>query len=122
MREDDRGERIDLPSTKPHKSKKNPNPPLSEEQKAPHKALSQMRIFIEQAMGGMKRYPILVHVFRNRLQMMHRDGWNGPRASSAIPFAWFCWDRNHRGPAVIDRIGGSSGEIRRDQFVREIIA
>jgi hypothetical protein len=28
-----------------------------------------------------------VHVFRNRLPFMHRDGWSGPRASSAIPFA-----------------------------------
>jgi hypothetical protein len=40
--------------------------PLSEEQKATNKALSQIRIFIEHAMGGMKRYNILVHVFRNR--------------------------------------------------------
>ena len=45
-----------------------------------------------------------VHVFRKRLPMMHRDGWTGPRASSAIPFGWFCWDRQHRGPTVIDRI------------------
>lgn len=45
-----------------------------------------------------------VHVFRKRLPMMHRDGWAGARASSAIPFAWFVWDRNHRGPAVLDRI------------------
>ena len=45
-----------------------------------------------------------VHVFKRRLPMMHRDGWNGPRASSAIPFAWFCWDRDHIGPAIIDRI------------------
>jgi hypothetical protein len=45
-----------------------------------------------------------VHVFRKRLPMMHRDGWSGPRATSAIPFAWFHWDRNHAGPAVIDRI------------------
>jgi hypothetical protein len=47
-----------------------------------------------------------VHVFRKRLPMMHRDGWAGKRASSAIPFAWFCWDRDHRGPTVVDRIGG----------------
>jgi hypothetical protein len=49
-----------------------------------------------------------VHVFRKRLPTMHRDGWNGPRASSAIPFAWFCWNREHRGATVIDRIGGVS--------------
>ena len=45
-----------------------------------------------------------VHVFRNRLPMTNRDGWTGPRASSAIPFAWFCWSRDHTGPTVIDRI------------------
>jgi hypothetical protein len=49
-----------------------------------------------------------VHVFKNRLPMMHRDGWAGPRASSAIPFAWFVWNRNHRGPAAIDRISWES--------------
>jgi hypothetical protein len=45
-----------------------------------------------------------VHVFRNRLPMLHRDGWTGPRASSATAFAWYSWDRNHRGPTTIDRI------------------
>jgi hypothetical protein len=45
-----------------------------------------------------------VHVFKRRLPMMHRDGWNGPRASSAIPFAWFVFDRNHRGPTIVGRI------------------
>jgi hypothetical protein len=45
-----------------------------------------------------------VHVFRKRLPMMHRDSWTGPRASSAIPFAWFVWDRDHVGPTTIDRI------------------
>jgi hypothetical protein len=48
-----------------------------------------------------------VHVFRNRLPMMHRAGWTGPRASSAIPFGWFVWDRDHRGPTTIDRISWS---------------
>jgi hypothetical protein len=45
-----------------------------------------------------------VHVFKRRLPMMHRDGWTGPRASSALPFAWFVWHRHHFGPAVVDRI------------------
>ncbi len=49
-----------------------------------------------------------VYVFRKRLPMMHRDGWTGRRASSAIPFAWFCWSRDHRGPTIVDRIGGDS--------------
>jgi hypothetical protein len=47
-----------------------------------------------------------VHVFRKRLPMMHRAGWTGPRASSAIPFAWFVWSAEHRGSVIIDRIGG----------------
>jgi hypothetical protein len=45
-----------------------------------------------------------VHVFRERLPMMHRAGWNGPRASSAIAFAWFTWQRGHTGPTTVDRI------------------
>jgi hypothetical protein len=58
-----------------------------------------------------RRSPILddgrlarIYVFRNRLPMMHREGWNGPRASSSIPFAWFCWTRGHQGPAQLRRI------------------
>ena len=50
--------------------------------------------------GRLKR----VYVFRERLPMMHRAGWNGPRASSALAFAWFCWDREHRGPTELHRI------------------
>jgi hypothetical protein len=39
---------------------------VSDEQKAANTALSQVRILIEHAIGGMKRYNILVQVFRNR--------------------------------------------------------
>jgi hypothetical protein len=60
---------------------------------------------------SVKRTPVLeggqlarVHVFRNRLPMMHRDSWRGPKASSSIAFAWFCWDRKHSGHTTIDRI------------------
>jgi hypothetical protein len=45
-----------------------------------------------------------VHVFQSRLPMMHRHGWQGPRASSSIAFAWFVWDRAHRGKTELDRI------------------
>jgi hypothetical protein len=45
-----------------------------------------------------------VLVFAKRLPMMHRSNWTGPRASSAIPFAWFVWDHNHNGPANLSRI------------------
>ena len=59
------GDQIDIPTKKPRKSKKNPNPQLSAAQMAANKVLSHVRIFIEHAIGGMKRYNILVHVFRN---------------------------------------------------------
>lgn len=45
-----------------------------------------------------------IHVFRNRLPMMHRDGWSGNKATSAIPFAWFVWDANYYGRTALDRI------------------
>lgn len=45
-----------------------------------------------------------IHVFRNRLPMMHRRDWIGPKASSAMPFAWFVWERGYKGPITIDRI------------------
>ena len=58
-----------------------------------------------------RRRPILescglarVHVFRKRLPMMHRHGWQGPRASSSIPFAWFVWQRDYNGKTELDRI------------------
>jgi|SRR5262252_370049 len=45
-----------------------------------------------------------VHVFRRRLPMMHRAGWEGKKANSGMAFAWFVWDRNYHGPTTIDRI------------------
>jgi hypothetical protein len=66
IQSDDPSDRIDIPTKKPRKRKKNPNPQWSDEQKAANTALSQIRIWIEQAIGGMKRYAILGHIFRNR--------------------------------------------------------
>lgn len=58
-----------------------------------------------------KRIPILdngmlarVHVFRKRLPMMHRAGWEGRKASSGMVFAWFVWDRAHSGPIELRRV------------------
>jgi hypothetical protein len=45
-----------------------------------------------------------IHVFSNRLPMMHRAGWDGPKASNPMAFAWFVFDRYHAGPAALDRI------------------
>ena len=70
IKSDDRGEQIDIPTRKPRKSQKNPNPQLSAEQKAANTALSRVRIVIEHAIGGMKRYNILVYTFRNRMSIL----------------------------------------------------
>jgi hypothetical protein len=66
MQSDYRSARVEIATKKPRPSKKNPNPQLSAVQKAANTALSQVRIFVEHAIGGMKRYNILVQVFRNR--------------------------------------------------------
>jgi len=73
MQSDYEGDQIEVPHKKPRKSKKNPSPRLSEEQKATNKVLSQVRIFVEHAIGGMKRYNILVHAFRNRIKNFEDD-------------------------------------------------
>ena len=65
-----------------------------------------------------RRTPILesgrlarIHVFRERLPMMHRHGWTGPRASSSICFAWFVFDRKRGGPTTIDRISAHARAV-----------
>ena len=56
---------------------------------------------------------VRVHVFRNRLPMMHRHGWDGPRASSSTAYAWFVFDKKHGGPATIDQISArTEGAMR----------
>jgi hypothetical protein len=68
IQSDYEGDMIEIPHKKPRKSKKNPHPELTTEQRAENKAVSQIRIFIEHAIGGMKRFNILVQRFRN-----HKD-------------------------------------------------
>lgn len=58
-----------------------------------------------------RRSPILdggklarVHVYRLRLPMMHRDGWEGRKANSGMAFAWAVFSRYHAGPAALHRI------------------
>jgi len=73
MQTDYTGEQIKLPHKKPRKSKHNPHTCLTVAQKADNKALSQVRIFIEHAIGGIKRYTILVDRFRNHRQNFQDD-------------------------------------------------
>jgi len=73
IRSDYCGDQIEIPHKKPRKSKKNPEPSLSDDQKAENKALSKVRVFVENAIGGMKRYNILVQRFRNRMANFEDD-------------------------------------------------
>lgn len=41
--------------------------------------------------------PSRAYLFTRRLPMMHRDGWDGPEASSQMNTAWFVWERNADG-------------------------
>jgi hypothetical protein len=50
--------------------------------------------------SGLRR----VLVFRRRLPRMHREGWDGPKASSSMAFAWFAWRRSYAGPTILSRI------------------
>jgi len=58
---------IKMPHKKPRKSKTNPNPSLSPEQKAENREISRVRVIVEQAIGGLKRVGILVQRFRNHI-------------------------------------------------------
>lgn len=42
-----------------------------------------------------------VSVFSGRLPMMHRHGYEGPKSTSAIAFAWFVWSHGHSGPPTL---------------------
>ncbi len=61
---------IEIPKKKPRKSKKNPKPELTKEEKARNREQSKERIRIEHAIGGIKRYHILINKFRNRVKGM----------------------------------------------------
>lgn len=45
-----------------------------------------------------------VYVFRNRLPMLHRDGWEGPKRSNTTAYAWVVFERDHKGSADLHRI------------------
>ena len=52
-----------------------------------------------------------VWVFRKRLPMMHRSGWEGRKANSGMAFAWFVWDRAHEGPTEVRRLSWETTEM-----------
>lgn len=53
---------------KPRKSKKNPAPELTEEQKEKNRKISRERIFVEHAIGRMKKF----HILKNRCRIKCR--------------------------------------------------
>ena len=100
------------------------NPPFKlADQFVAHALLLVPRVFMLLRLAFLestRRTPILesgrlarVHVFRNRLPVMHRHGWDAPRASSSTAYAWFVFDQKHGGPATIDRISArTEGAMR----------
>lgn len=52
--------------------------------------------------------PARIYWFSRRLPMMHRDGWDGPKAGSSMNTAWFVWELQEDGTygdtTVISRV------------------
>ena len=55
-----------IPHKKPRHSKKNPDPTLTKEQKKYNKMMGKNRVYVENAIGGIKRFQILVNRLRNK--------------------------------------------------------
>ena len=72
MQKDYKGN-IQIPHKKPRKSEKNPNPKLTIKQKEENTEMSKIRIFVENAISGIKRYAILNHKFRNKRKNFDDD-------------------------------------------------
>lgn len=45
-----------------------------------------------------------VHIFRKRLPMMHRAGWEGRKSNSGMAFAWFVWEQGYVGAPTLHRV------------------
>jgi len=64
---------VEIPHKHPPKSKANPNPQLTAAQRAEKQTVSQIRMFVEHAIGGMKRFNILMQRFRNHQENFADD-------------------------------------------------
>ena len=58
-------QKLNIPIKKPRKSKNNPELQLTDEQKEYNKSVSQIRVRIEHAIGSMKIFNIMAHIYRN---------------------------------------------------------
>lgn len=66
FKKDYQSEKVEIPFKKPYKTKNNPDPKLTDEQKEYNKFVSKTRVLVENAIGGVKRYNILAQKFRNK--------------------------------------------------------
>lgn len=57
---------IGIPFKKPRKSKKNPDPKLTQVEKAYNQSLSRRRVCVENSLAGLKRYGILCVKYRGK--------------------------------------------------------
>jgi predicted RNA methylase len=80
---------------------------------APHVYMLLKTTFLE----GDKRSDIIersglrrVFQFRNRIPMMHRDGWTGPKITNPVAYAWFEWEAGYTGYPEIVRITCPKGD------------
>ena len=64
---------VEIPHKKPRKSSKNPSPELTAEQRQENQSKSRVRIYVENAIAGIKRYHILVNKFRNKKEQFDDD-------------------------------------------------
>jgi len=62
--------KINLPHKKPKKSKANPSPELTADQKKENQIHAAIRVAVEHAIGGMKHFHCLMHRIRNHLDMV----------------------------------------------------
>lgn len=62
--------KIHIPYKKPRKSKANPNPTLTPQEKKENRAISRVRVAVEHLIGDLKNFQILANKFRNHLHHM----------------------------------------------------
>lgn len=70
-----------------------------------------------------RHQPARIWISSRRLPMMHRYGWDGPRAPSNTCFAWFIWDASAEQKCILDwfdwksfyRNDGENGETKKSR-------
>lgn len=63
-------ENIHIPHKKPRKSKKNPDPQLTRQQKRENRQVGRVRVVVEHAIGGMKAFRVLTIRLRSHLTQL----------------------------------------------------